>query len=502
MYPLVSVIIATYNRPKILHEALDSIYRQTYSNFEIILVRDGGSPVYNIPENTSLFYGNYGGAIKFIDRNQNKGLAYSYNEALRVAKGKYICYIGDDDKYYPNHIETLVNVAEGDNEYGAWYTDLYKVYYWPNGDEREVISKEIEVCRDFDRNVMLNYNHVLGMSLMHRRDLLSKTGLYNEEVKVLLDWDITRKLCFYCDFKHIPITTGEYYASVEGSDRLSVRKIKDPTAALFNILTIRNTRPAKPWDKCEDLAIIIMADKYDKRLEHLINNIWSHSYYPYRIYLPMPQEELNKVVTFNNSVVCVPTSKLFPVVSGAVRLQMVLDISDADYFCLLEKDHRIAADAVAWVERGLSSAMLHKDKMFQVGVTGRVVSRDYFGKYLSDDEELDLTLYEPPREEWPFAMDDILNQITKIEGETNPDWNTIVMLSSYLEDKYGNESWLRRMRANALLKSGRFGEALDLAMQNNAQRETVEGLLVQARAEKSMKMDDTETMARVKELLE
>jgi len=102
--PLVTVLISTYNRPRYLAEALASIVTQTWTNLDIILVRDGGLPVRDaIAEYLD------DPRLTFIDRDQNRGLPYSFNEALSRARGEYVCYLGDDDKFYPFHVETLLN---------------------------------------------------------------------------------------------------------------------------------------------------------------------------------------------------------------------------------------------------------------------------------------------------------------------------------------------------------------------------------------------------------
>ena len=105
--PLVSVTMGTHNRPTWLKTALDSVYAQTMQDFEIVLVRDGGCPV-DVSQ--------YDDRLKFIDRDENKGFAYSLNEALHYAQGRYIAYLGDDDRYYPHHLKTLTEAIEGTDQ--------------------------------------------------------------------------------------------------------------------------------------------------------------------------------------------------------------------------------------------------------------------------------------------------------------------------------------------------------------------------------------------------
>ena len=181
--PLVSVLLPTYNRRRYLPQALKSIVRQTYRNLEIFVVNDGGEDVSGIVQSFN------DPRIVFINRHENRGKPYSLNEALARARGKYVAYLDDDDLYYPCHVATLVDVLERQTDCQVAYSDLYKVYcnVLPDGG-REVLSKCVEISRDFDRFLMLYFNHALHVSLMHRRDLLDKTGPYNEDLTVLIDY--------------------------------------------------------------------------------------------------------------------------------------------------------------------------------------------------------------------------------------------------------------------------------------------------------------------------
>ena len=264
---MVSVLISTYNRPVLVQKALESIYKQTYRNIEIILTRDGGCPVKPIRDPRLLF----------IDRDTNKGLAYSFNRALEIARGEYICYLGDDDIFYPHHVETLVNALDN-SDCGAAYTDLYKTYAYvePSG-YRRVLAKNVEISRDFDRMVMMHFNHTLHCCLMHRRDLIKQTGLYNEKLKCLIDYDITRKICFFTDMLHVPEVTGEFYVTVNKSDRISTIQRESEENYLRHLITVRLTRPPKPWI-IPDLSIIVPDN------QEVINKIRETVFYPHELY--------------------------------------------------------------------------------------------------------------------------------------------------------------------------------------------------------------------------
>ena len=235
--PLVSVVMGTYNRPAWLHTAIQSVYDQTMQDFEIVLVRDGGSPV---------DVSGYDDRLSFIDRDENKGFAYSLNEAIHYAKGTYISYLGDDDRYYPHHLDTLTDAIEG-TDYGVVYSDLYKCYCRVNDDKRTPLHKTNPISRDFDRNMLLHMNHTLGGAMLHRKDLLEKTGMYRHDIRVYIDWDMTRRMCFYTDFLHVPKITGEFWAPVNSEDRISVKQRKDKDSFNRTIKDIETNNPPPPW---------------------------------------------------------------------------------------------------------------------------------------------------------------------------------------------------------------------------------------------------------------
>src|ERR1017187_1940494 len=105
--PKVSVIMTSYNRPRLLRDAIDSMLDQTYEDFELIVADDGSSPAtlasinnYTDPRIVKLFLG----------RRELDGARYchSINAALDVATGDLISYLTDDDFYLPRRLEVMV----------------------------------------------------------------------------------------------------------------------------------------------------------------------------------------------------------------------------------------------------------------------------------------------------------------------------------------------------------------------------------------------------------
>ena len=480
--PLVTVLLPTYNRRRYLAEALASVLRQTYRDLEIFIVRDGGEEVGDVVRSFP------DSRVVFIDRKENRGKPFSLNEALARARGKYVAYLDDDDVYYPDHVRTLVDALEGPTDCQAAYSDLYKTCceVMPGGDRR-VLSKHVEISRDFDPFLMLHFNHVLHVSLMHRRDLLDKTGLYNEQLNILIDWDITRRLSFFSDFHHVPIVTGEFYSPAGESDRISCRQRKDPQEYLRNILEIRTTRPAKPWPKMKDLSIILLADKLDEQTVDVMLRIWRYTFYPYKLLIPLPAADMGRLNVQMPNVELVPVN---PLSSMADRLDATLPRCEGDYVATLPGNMAVEE---MWVEKPLY-ALMHstaREGFLLEGATPQswaaVLRRTDLDqarrahRHLAVEASLaaaNIPVRRPNEEELPFQFDELLRQAK--QAEADGEWTAAARLFEHMGERFGNQLWMTTMAARAYFEAGDHLRAGRLSGQVNRERPTVDTLLLEA----------------------
>lgn len=482
--PLVSVLLPTHNRPRTLPHALASVVGQTHRNLEIFVVNDGGCDVGDIVRS----FGDP--RITFIDRRQNRGKPYSLNEALARAEGKYVAYLDDDDIYYPNHVQVLVDALEGSTDCQVAYSDLYKTYchVQPNG-HREILSKHVEISRDFDRYLMLHFNHVLHVSLMHRRDLLDRTGLYNEDLNILIDWDMTRRLAFFSDFLHLHTITGEFYSPIEESDRISIQRRKDSREYMRNVLAIRTTHPPRPWDKLEELSVILVTDRLDNRFAETCGRIWRHTFYPYRLYLPLAREDISRLNNEMPNVVLVPVDSLS---SPAERVDAALQRSEGSYVAIVPGTLPIEE---MWVEHPLY-ALIHSASGGEgfllegadCAVWGAVLRRADLQRARTAHRNLSveasltacgIRVRRPRAQELPFEFDEILRQAW--QAESDGDWALAARGFEYLAAHHRNELWMKSQAAGAHFRAGHFIEAGRLGHEVNQIRSTVETLLLEAK---------------------
>lgn len=217
-FPLVSVIIPTCNRPESLKEAIRSVLIQEYTCFEIIVINDGGADVQTLINGL-----NAKNKIKYISHEKNRGLAAARNTGIRVANGKYIAYLDDDDIFYPTHLDLLVNVLEN-NEFKVAFTEAYRVYENKENDKYIITRRDIPYTTEFDKDQILVGNMMPVLCVMHEKSCLDGVGLFDETLSSHEDWDLWIRMSRKFKFVHIKKLTCEYRWQPDGTTMTGERR--------------------------------------------------------------------------------------------------------------------------------------------------------------------------------------------------------------------------------------------------------------------------------------
>jgi glycosyltransferase involved in cell wall biosynthesis len=99
----ISVIMPTYNQAGFIRRAILSLYQQTHTGWELIIINDGCT------DNTEDFLSDFlpDKRITYLKNEINQGLGYAINQGIEAAKYDYIAYLPSDDFYYPDHLKSL-----------------------------------------------------------------------------------------------------------------------------------------------------------------------------------------------------------------------------------------------------------------------------------------------------------------------------------------------------------------------------------------------------------
>ncbi len=214
--PKVSVIVPTYNRPDMLVGTLRSILNQTMRDFEIIVINDAGVEVEGIVNHL-----NRDGRIVYVRHANNKGLAAARNTGIKLAQGKYIAYLDDDDVFYPDHLETLVTFLENNDEFKVAYTDAHRAHQVMEHERYTIVDRDTPYSYDFDYDAILVNNFVPVLCFMHEKSCLMEVGLFDENLSTHEDWDLWIRLSRRFKFHHIKKMTCEFSWRRDGTSMTS-----------------------------------------------------------------------------------------------------------------------------------------------------------------------------------------------------------------------------------------------------------------------------------------
>ena len=132
--PLVSVIVPLFNREKFLPQLFDTLEKQTFSDFELILVDDGST------DNTENWLANNSLASNqsvFYIKQKNGGPYSARNTGVEKAKGKYLAFQDSDDEWPDYHLEEFVNILEKQTDIDWIFGEIQRIDH----DTRQVVQE-------------------------------------------------------------------------------------------------------------------------------------------------------------------------------------------------------------------------------------------------------------------------------------------------------------------------------------------------------------------------
>lgn len=186
--PLVSIVVRTKDRPAFLARALADISAQTFTDWDVTVVNDGGDidAVHATVADSSVAR-----KIAVVDSPAPNGRCIAANAGIRASSGEYVVLHDDDDRWdtrflertadwldaHPNDVGVMVSTAiVYEEQQGDGWVEVERTPFWAGMSRLSLIE-------------LLEINRAVPISFLYRRTLHESAGWYDESLDAVEDWD-------------------------------------------------------------------------------------------------------------------------------------------------------------------------------------------------------------------------------------------------------------------------------------------------------------------------
>lgn len=225
--PLFSILVANYNNAQFLHEAIDSILKQSYSNWEVVVVDDKST------DNSFDIYDSYreDTRFRFYFNDKNRGCGYTKRRCAELAHGELCGFLDPDDALMPKALETMVNAHNEHPECSLIYSTCYR-YSGDRNAEMPIwdyigpipADKDFIICRDV----------LVSHFVSFKKSCYDKTDGIDKSLAAAVDRDLYYRLEEQGQLLHIPVPL--YYYRINNVRSISIGSKKADIKAYHNCI--------------------------------------------------------------------------------------------------------------------------------------------------------------------------------------------------------------------------------------------------------------------------
>lgn len=235
--PQVSVLVRTMGRPSLI-AALESVARQSFSDWELIVVDASGASFTELPAHLA-------SVVRLLNPGVALGRAAAANALLDAVRSKYAIFLDDDDWLLPDHLGKLVEALEAEPELAAAYSDVECIsdVGTPGQRRTHVFSQ------DFDAAALQLQNYLPIHAVMFRMDGVRQVppARFDGALELFEDWDFWLQLCARGAFRRVPGISAVYaMSSGAGSGHADADNAR--RRAMLNTLAQRQIGRWRPTD--------------------------------------------------------------------------------------------------------------------------------------------------------------------------------------------------------------------------------------------------------------
>lgn len=285
--PLVSIIIPAYNAEKFIGQTIESVLKQTYSNWELIIVNDGSK------DNTQKIIERYSLGDKRISSiiKSNTGVSDTRNKGIEKAKGEFIALLDADDVWLPANLEKKITVLEKNEAIDFVYSNMLQ------GDKdllnqiQAPVGKDENILEDL---LLWNGEVIPGpcSNLVIRRKCFDSGIRFNTKLTTIADQNLTVQLAFKYRGKLIKENLWVYRV-LPGSMSKSLKVMEEDSVCTYSIYKKNNYfKSASFRRKCFSNMYLIVAASWWKDG----NAKWRGFLFLMRAFFTSPVNTCNKLL--------------------------------------------------------------------------------------------------------------------------------------------------------------------------------------------------------------
>ncbi len=188
--PLISVVMNCLNGEKFVRQAIESVFAQTYTNWEIIFLDNASI------DRTSEIAQSFGKRVRYFKNFETEPLGKARNQALQRAKGELIAFLDSDDVWFPDKLLKQVPLFENRPEIGLVYSDT-KLFFKDSGFEKSYFTvNRFKPVRGYIFDDLLNKYTIPMVTTVIRIEVLQNMSQwFDPSYQVCDDYDFFMRVC-------------------------------------------------------------------------------------------------------------------------------------------------------------------------------------------------------------------------------------------------------------------------------------------------------------------
>lgn len=266
--PKISIVLPCYNGAKMLGDAIESVQRQTFKDWELIIVNDCST---DDTLEVALSYASLDERIRVFSNDKNSKLPATLNHGFREAQGEYWTWTSDDNLLLPTMLEEMNDFLDRHPEVGFVVGDEEVIDMQGCVIDKHIIPDDVAL--------RLPLNCYIGACFMYRAEIAKRIGEYREDLFLAEDFEYFLRLNDTCCLEHLPRILYQYRIN---PDSLTATKQKEIAECLCRFRIEYLPKAEAHFVKYPEYLALY----YYRIIDHLAGKEFWHYYWRFTKCLP------------------------------------------------------------------------------------------------------------------------------------------------------------------------------------------------------------------------